>query len=99
MIRAILIQCKISKLLGSFGTCLMKVFLLTGLIFVLIHSLSDLRYFKSSLLFFKHQYHEKDPVFGSSSPAADLMATTNINHIVFVLSGSAKGWQDPGALC
>lgn len=95
MIGTTLTRCKFSKLLDNLGACLLKVFLLTGFIFFLIHVLSDHLYFKTSQ-FLKCRYNGEDPIIRASSPSADLVATTNISHVVFAISASARGWQNRG---
>lgn len=87
MINAVLIQCKLTKLFKNFGACLIKVFLLTGFILLLIHGLSY-------QLFLKHQCNEKYSITKGSSDAVDM--PVNISHIIFALAGFAKGWQDRG---
>ncbi|XP_020273018.1 uncharacterized protein LOC109848103 isoform X2 [Asparagus officinalis] len=47
-------------------------------------------------LFFKHQYNEEDPLIRASSSSGNLVATTTVNHIVFAISASAKGWPNRG---
>lgn len=43
-----------------------------------------------------NQYPEQDLMIGAFSSVDNPVAATNISHIVFVISGSAKGWPSRG---